>query len=171
MKDQIFDFLRLSNEIKEDASKFLQGQNGKYLISVNDQIIPFPLVKGTRGYLEIIVNQINRCYINNCFDAAAIMIRKLFEILIIEVFEHFHIEKEIKDNNGDFLFFDDLISKLQSETHWNLGRNTKKALPKIKSLGDKAAHNRRFIAIKNDIDTRSEEIREALQELLILASN
>lgn len=139
------------------------------IVSKSQNIVYLPLVKGTRSYIERIANQINGCYENGWFDACAVMIRRLLETLIIEVYEQHKIENRIKQN-GDYLFLGDLISKTLSETTWNLTRNTKNALPKLKDIGDKSAHSRRFIAVRQDIDNVKSELRTVFQELLILSN-
>ncbi len=68
------------------------------------------LFKSTRGYLENIVYQVNTSYENSCYDACSVMIRRLIEILIIETYEHNHIENKVKNTNGDFFSLDDLIN-------------------------------------------------------------
>jgi hypothetical protein len=137
-------------------------------LSKSQNIVYLPLVKGTRSYIERVANQINGCYEYGWFDACAVMIRRLLETLIIEVYEQHKIENKIKQN-GDYLFLGDLINRTLSETNWNLTRNTKNALPKLKDIGDKSAHSRRFIAIRQDIDNVKSELRTVIQELLILA--
>lgn len=135
----------------------------------SQSIVYKPLVKGTRSYIEKIANQINGCYEYGWFDACAVMIRRLLETLIIEVFEYHKIERKIK-KNGDYVYLRDLINIALAETSWTLGRNTKNALPKLKDIGDKSAHSRRFNAIRNDIDAIKSELRTVVQELLILAN-
>jgi hypothetical protein len=127
------------------------------------------LVKGTRGYIEKITNQINGTYANGWYDSCAVMIRRLIETLIIEVYEHYSLEPNIKDGNGDYLFLKDLIDKFMNETRWTIGRNVRKALPKLKDVGDKSAHSRRFNANKTDIDNLLGDLRDVTQELIYLA--
>ncbi|MCX6234833.1 MAG: DUF4145 domain-containing protein [Bacteroidetes bacterium] len=134
----------------------------------SEMVIYKPLYNGTRGYIEKIANQINGCYEKGWFDACAVMIRRLLETLIIEVFESKNIENKIQ-KGGDFIYLRDLINVILSETSFNLGRNTKKALPKLKDIGDKSAHSRRFIAIRQDIDDIKSDLRVVIQELLILS--
>jgi hypothetical protein len=102
------------------------------------------------------------------FDASLVMVRKLVEILIIECFEKHKLSDSIKDKNGDFFYLSDLISRLLSESKWNITRNTKQSLPRIKKFGDLSAHNRRFIAGKTDLDSIKDDLRVTIQELLIL---
>jgi hypothetical protein len=141
----------------------VEGQESK-----SQSIVFMPLVSNTRVYIEKVGNQINGCYENGWFDACAVMIRRLLETLIIEVFEHFQLETKIK-KNGDYMYLRDLINIMLAETAWTLSRNTKNALPKLKDIGDKSAHSRRFIAIRHDIEEIKSELRSTIQELVILA--
>lgn len=168
METSEFDrFLTLAKEINSIAPKeWLPPAEG--IDSKSQNIVYSPLVKGTRTYIEKISNQINGCYENGWFDACAVMIRRLLETLIIEVFEQHKIENKIK-KNGDYSFLGDLINRTLSETSWTLGRNTKNALPKLKDIGDKSAHSRRFNAIRHDIDDIKIDLRTVIQELLVLA--
>lgn len=135
----------------------------------SDKVVYFAMVKSTRGYIEQIVHQINGAYERGWHDACAVMIRRLVETLIIETFEAHSIAHKIKNSKGDFFFLSDLIPLTISETSWNLGRNTKQALPRLKDVGDKSAHSRRFVAHREDIDKVITDLRVVVQELLFLA--
>ncbi len=139
------------------------------LSSRQEMVLAKSFVKRTRGYIESIVNQINSTYENACYDACAVMIRRLVETLIIEVFEHFNIANKIKLSTGDFPYLSDLISYTLNEKAWNLTRNTKQALPKLKNIGDLSAHSRRYNAHRSDIDNIKNDLRTVVQELIYLA--
>ena len=126
-------------------------------------------VRGTRGYIESISNQANGCFANGWYDACAVMLRRLLETLIIEAFEKHGSADSIKGAQGDFLYLRELISKTLSENTWNLSRNCKQALPKLKDLGDRSAHSRRYLAPKLEIENLASDIRLAVQELLCIA--
>jgi len=74
------------------------------LPSYSEEVVIFSLVKDTRSYIERIVHQINGSYHRGWYDASAVMIRRLIETLIIEVFEARGIAHKIKDSRGDFLY-------------------------------------------------------------------
>lgn len=134
-----------------------------------EQVLPISVVKKTRTYFEKIVTQANGCYEHQWFDACSVMIRRFVETLIIELFEAKSKEANIKDSNGDFLMLGKLIDKTLSETSWNLGRETKRTLPLIKNLGDRSAHNRRYVATKRDVDEVVPGLRVLADDLLHLA--
>jgi hypothetical protein len=128
------------------------------------------LVAGTRGYIERVAHQVNRTYESGCYDACAVMIRRLIETLIIEVFEAKGIADRIRDSAGDYLTLRDLITKTLTEPSLGLTRNMKNALPELKDVGDKSAHSRYFNAVRDDIDKGTSHVRHAVQELLALAN-
>jgi hypothetical protein len=135
----------------------------------SEQVIPLSVIRGTRGYLEKTANQINGCYEQGWFDACAVMIRRLVETLIIEAFEHNGIAHKIQDCTGNFVRLDDLVTLTLNEKKWNLARNTKKGLPKLKSLGDLSAHSRRYVAHRQDIEGVIDDVRVVVQEMVYLA--
>jgi hypothetical protein len=163
--NHIIDFV---SAIQSDCKEvFLPPEAG--LNAPGQSVIPVALVKGTRGYIERVAHQVNGCYDNGWFDACAVMIRRLLETLIIETFESQKIASKIKDGKGDFYFLSELIRLTLAESSWNLTRNSKIALPKLKDIGDKSAHSRRYHAVRNDLDRLLPEIRVVVQELIYLA--
>jgi hypothetical protein len=140
------------------------------LLASKQTIIMISLVRGTRGYIEKVSNQINGAYENGWYDACAVMLRRLIETLIIETFEHYEIADRIQNKTGDFLYLRDLIDKMLAERSWNLSRNAKHALPKLKDVGDKSAHGRRYVAQRGDIQPLISDIRAVVQELIYLSA-
>lgn len=159
----------LVKQLREEAPKnFVPPSEGTR--PINEFMLPHAMVKGTRGYIERVVFQINGCYEKGWFDGCAVMMRRLIETLIIECFEKHGIAHKIKNNpTGDFLFLRDLIDKLLQEPAWNLGRNAKQALAKLKNVGDQSAHSRRYNAHREDIEKLADDFRTVCQELIYLA--
>jgi hypothetical protein len=163
------DALTLAKKLKAAAGKsYVPPSEGTR--PSNEFILSSAMVRGTRGYIERLVNQINGCYEHGWFDGCAVMMRRLMETLIIECFEKHNVADSVKNPaTGDFLYLGELVPKMIREKSWNLGRTTKKALPKLKDIGDKSAHSRRFNANREDIDKISGDFRDVCQELLYLA--
>lgn len=145
------------------------GPPDEGLLATSQQVLPRSLCRGTRGYIERVVNQANGCYEKGWYDACVVMVRRLIETLIIEAFEKYGLAKKIKNSDGDFLYLGDLIKYCLSESAWNLSRNCKQALPRLKNIGDKSAHSRRYIAQRGDVDPLLGDIRVVVQELVYLA--
>lgn len=163
------DVLARSRAMQEEASDLWKPPT-EGLPPQSEMVLLASLTKGTRGYIEKIVDQINGTYENGWYDACSVMIRRLVETLIIEAFESHKIDKQIKNPGGEFLFLRDLVSRTLACTSWNLGRNTTRALPKLKDIGDKSAHSRRYVAHRGDIDKVMADLRVVVQELVYLAS-
>jgi len=169
MKSLAREALKIAKGILSEAPvKYVPPSDGTKPLSQN--ILPHALVQNTRGYIERVVFQINGCYEKGWFDSCAVMMRRLLETLIIECFEAHGLAQKIKDpKTGDFYHLSDLTTKLLQEPSWNLGRNFKKGLPNLKSIGDQSAHSRRYNAHREDIDKLTADFRIICQELIYLA--
>jgi len=162
------DAVALATELQQSASDVLKPPS-EIAPSRDEPVIYMALVRGTRGYIEKVANQINGTYSKGWYDACAVMLRRLLETLIIECFEAHMINDRIKDSNGNYLFLRDLVDVTLKETSWTLGRSVRSILPKLKDIGDKSAHNRRYNAHREDIDKLTKDIRDTIQELVALA--
>ena len=176
----------LSSKSKGKNQKYLQ-KNKKYYLqrtfknkldeqvgtpklpsNVHSDFFPIEIFDETRGYLKILANQALLSYNKGIYDGCSVLTRKLIEILIIECFERHGSENQIKTQSGNFFYLSDLITEFLKEPAWNIGRNAKNSLPKIKDLGDKSAHNRRYIARENDLQGIRENVRTVIEELVHL---
>jgi hypothetical protein len=132
----------------------------------SDDFFPLEIVRDTRGYIERVAEQACGSYDQGWYDAASVMARRLLETLIIETFEAHKIDNKIKNPDGTFYYLSGLIPTLMSEKSWNISRNVRTALPKLKDLGDQSAHNRRYLARKGDLDKIKRDFRITLEELV-----
>lgn len=131
--------------------------------------LPQDVWVGTRNYIEIVAKQINQCYKHHIFDGAAVLIRRMIETLLIECYEKLEIEEYIK-RNGDYLMLAGIIKDCFDHDRLSmLGRDAKKYLRKGKLMGDRSAHNRRYNAIKADLDSIRDDFRLCVNELIELA--
>jgi hypothetical protein len=137
-------------------------------VDTSPSVIPDSFVKGTRPHLEQLIRQINGVFNYGFYDACAVLIRRILESLIIEVFIAKKLTSEIRVNNS-FLPLDKLIGKITNHSQIILSRNTPSTLEDIKRLGDIAAHDRNYITQLQDINEHKVEIRRVIKELLTLA--
>lgn len=166
--DQLAKFVALAKSIDHEVRTKI-GPPAEGELSKGQAVLPLSIVSKTRGYIEKIANQANGCYERGWYDACAVMLRRLLETLIIETFEHHKIDANIKNSAGDFYYLKDLIEITVKENSWNLGRNCKHAMPRLKDIGDRSAHSRRYIAHRADIDNLVPDIRVVVQELVYLS--
>lgn len=151
-------------EAIEIATLPLEVQKSKF-----DYVLHRKFFIGTRGYILQIVDQINLCYEQTCYDACAVMIRRLIEVLIIETYDKHKVENEICDGDNNYYFLDELINRFTASSHWKIGRNTKSSLKKLKNIGDQSAHSRRYNAKRPYIDEVTHDLRVVTEELLYLS--
>jgi hypothetical protein len=124
------------------------------------------LAQANRGYLVTVGRQMNGCFTAGWHDAAAVMMRRLIEIAIIEAFEARGLAATIKDASGNYLQLSDLVAKALAESAWTLSRNAKKALPGLRDVGHMSAHGRYFCARKDDLEGLKPGCRVVVEEFL-----
>lgn len=134
----------------------------------SEMVLSAAVLSKAPSYLQRSLLQANGCYERRWFDACSVMIRKLIENLIIDVYEKHGKEAEIK-KDGDYFMLAGLITAILGQKYWQLQRETKRELPEIKKLGDRAAHNRRYQATRQDIDQIRSGLRATVDDLLHLA--
>lgn len=134
--------------------------------------LPEAIWRNTRGYVEEICRELNGCFRFAYFNAAAVMLRRLLETLIIEAYEHLNREFEIKDGGGNYLMLNDLAMRACGENGHrglNLGRDSKTALKEARNVGNWSAHARRFLAHAGDMTKHQSGTRLLVQELIQIA--
>ena len=137
--------------------------------SLTEALFPLELFSNSRTYIKLVAGQCCGSYDNGYYDAASVMARRLLETLIIEIFEARKIDDRIKNPDGSFFYLSRLIPALLNEPAWNLSRSVRRALPKLKDLGDQSAHNRRYLAKKADLDDIKRDFRVTIEELMHLS--
>lgn len=119
---------------------------------------------GKRKYLDRLIMQINHSYENNCYDACAVLMRRLFEILIILSFQNFNIDDQIKGLDGNYLELKGLVNKICGNSVLKIGRVRDK-FDEIREVGNSSAHGFAYTAGKKDIDDIKHTYRVMLEEL------
>jgi hypothetical protein len=133
--------------------------------------LPEAVWRNTRGYIEEVCRELNGCFRNAYYNAAAVMLRRLLETLIIEAYEFLGRETEIK-SGGNYLMLSDLAERACGENGHKglgLGRDSKKALKEARNVGNWSAHARRFLAHAGDLTKPQDGVRLLVQELIQIA--
>lgn len=120
---------------------------------------------GKRNYLDKLIFQINHSYENNCYDAAAVLMRRLFELLLIMAYQNIGIDNEIKDPNGSgYKMLDGIVKNAIGNSKLKLSR-VKMDFDSFRLVGNNSAHGIFYIAGKKDIDDIKIKYRVMLEEL------
>lgn len=135
---------------------------------ISDEYLPKSIFPGSRKYLTVLSDQINGCYECGYYDAAAVLLRRIVESLIIEIYVVAKRSEEIKTGDS-FHMLDRLITHFNSDHGFVKSKELVKALTRIKSVGDNAAHSRTYITHRQDVDDLKFESRRAISELLTIS--
>lgn len=120
---------------------------------------------GKRGYLDQLIHQINHSYAYNCYDAAAVLMRRLFEIALVMSYQKLGIDSEIRDSSGSgYIMLDGIVKNAKNNQTLKLSR-IKNEFDTFRIVGNFSAHNITYTAGKKDIDDIKLNYRVMLEEL------
>lgn len=152
--------LKTSNELKKQYSSYLE----KSLPKIDDTILELKDFTDSRKYVLNLATQINGSYQFCFYDACAVMMRRLMEVLIIDAYESGNLESKIL-HNGEYMQLSGLIGVISSKQDFKLSRNAKKWMETCKKIGDNAAHSRTYMTKPLDIDDFKVDYRNLISEL------
>lgn len=134
-----------------------------------DDVLPFDLYRETRQNIEKIGDQINKSFYYGIYDAAAVLMRRLVEMLLILAFQAINEESKIRSVDGNFLQLSQMINEAVQNKTVALSRNAKSYLGLFKEKGDLSSHNPFHITLKKDLELLQPKFRHLVQELLYKA--
>ena len=140
-------------------------------LNSNGELVPIEIFEGAPNYIMKLVDQANGCFTNGWYDGAAVMVRRILELLIIDCFEKKDIEDKIKNSSEEYLYLSELIPKFLDESSWHIPRNARSSLPKlkeIKKIGDLAAHGKQIVT-KTHLNRFAKDILFSLQAIVQIA--
>lgn len=173
------DALRKSKDILTERTGYrpsrklieILDQEFSYLLQPSEEIVcdemilPLSLYSNTRGYIESLAKQVNASYEYNIFDGCAVLMRRLMEILLIHTYEANGLSDEIIEEKG-YKNLNVIIKDIIDKKRFNLQKQTKDSLNKIRELGNLSAHKIRYTTKKQYIDEVITEYRVIIEELL-----
>jgi len=160
---------RLSASCMDETSKkFPLDPRSDEVVVLSGEILPPQLYENSRGYLEALGRQINRSYSENLFDACAVLMRRLLEILLILAFRH-HEEEALIEQEGTHVSLERIIALAKTSPKLKLSRNTRSSLDDFRTLGNFAAHKIEYTTRRGDVDKVRIEYRGTVEELFYKA--
>ncbi|ALF53982.1 hypothetical protein ACX27_15765 [Nostoc piscinale CENA21] len=155
------------NMIKDWLKPIFEGSLAD--VDLEHGYLPEAIWKNTRGYVEKIALQVNGCFQYGFYDGASVLLRRLVETLLIECYEHENVQVRISDSDGNYFMLSKIIADAVDKNGLSLGRETKNVLHDLKAIGDRAAHNRRYNAVRADLERIQLGVRLVVDELIQLA--
>lgn len=123
------------NFIQELTNKFpLLSEKSQEVVD-SGTILPEVDYRQSRGYIESLAKQINASYEYNLYDACAVLMRRLVEILLVLAYRHLKIEAAIQDNGVVSICWK-ALSMMPRQTHLSVSHEMPRAvLTSFDSLG------------------------------------
>jgi hypothetical protein len=153
--------IQLENLSQELASLW----NDTETVESNSELLDESKFCGKRGYLDKLIKQINHTYKNNCYDACAVLLRRVFEIVLVLSFRKNGIESEITKPDGTHMMLEGITKKAIGNSVLGISKRITDAFDAFREVGNSSAHNITYIAGRKDIDDISRAYRVMLEEL------
>lgn len=152
--------------IKELQKHYKEQLNDKNTIESNSELLDENKFSGKKTYLDNLIAQANNCFKNNCYDACAVILRRIFEITLILAYRNNNIETEIQENNGQTFMLEKIVNNAVNNQTLKLSkRNLQKEYTVIRNIGNYAAHKIEYNTSFKDIDDIKIIFRARLEEL------
>ena len=152
--------------IKKLEQKFPAVSEKSQDVVEHGMILPEVDYQNTRGYIESLAKQINAAYEHNLFDACAVLMRRLVEILLILSYRQLQIEDEIRDRAGNYQMLEGIVNNAKQNAKLDLSRNGKGSLDLFRELGNFSAHKIEYTCRREYIKPHIQEYRALIMELL-----
>jgi hypothetical protein len=132
-------------------------------------VLPDDIADTMPVYISRLLPQLNGAYNNEWFEAAAMILRRFVETLIIELYTRRGCQPEIQDSvTNEYFMLKALIDKLNGDPRFGMQSRVIAGLKAIKELGDMAAHDFRIRIRKTDLDRIQSSARVAIERLIFV---
>ena len=152
--------------VKEMERKYPELNEKSQEVTEHGTILPEIEYQKTRGYIEALAKQMHAAYEQNIFDACAVLMRRLTEVLLILSYRHLGIENDIQDANGNYMMLDGIINNAKHNQKLVLSRNSKQHIDTYRQLGNFSAHRIEYICRREYIQPHIQDYRALVVELL-----
>lgn len=134
-------------------------------IESHDELIEEAKFCGKRSYLTRLIQQINFTYGKNCYDACAVLMRRLFEVLLILVYQKKGIDADITKQDGSYKILEGIVKDAIQNRILGIPRRISKHFDSFREVGNNSAHSITYTAGKLDIDKIARDYRVMLEDL------
>ena len=146
-------------QLEKEYAKYWNNED----VESDSELIDEQKFCGKRTNLTRLIQQINHCYGHNCYDACAVLMRRLFEIVLINSYQHHNIDSEIKKDDN-YVMLEYIVKNAKQNQTLKLSR-IKNDFDSFRDIGNYSAHSINYIAGRKDIDDIRIKYRVMLEEL------
>lgn len=134
-------------------------------IASNDELIEEAKFCKKRPYLDRLIQQINFTYGHNCYDACAVLMRRLFEVLLVLTYQNKGIEADIMKSDGSHKMLEGIVKDAVQNKALGIPSRISKNFDDFREVGNYSAHSITYTAGKLDIDKISRDYRVMMEDL------
>ncbi len=134
-------------------------------IDSHDELIEEAKFCGKRNYIDRLIKQINLTYGNNCYDACAVLLRRLFEVLLVLTYQNKGIEADISNADGTHKMLDAIVKDSIQNRSLAIPTRISRHFDDFREVGNNSAHSITYTAGKLDIDNIIRDYRVMLEDL------
>ncbi len=134
-------------------------------ISSNSELIEETKFCGKRPFLDRLIKQINFTYANNCYDACAVLMRRLFEVLLILSYQNKGVESDIINAQGNFFMLESIVKDAVQNKALAIPARHSKNFESFREVGNNSAHSVYYTAGRKDIDDIKINYRVMMEDL------
>lgn len=122
-----------------------------------------------RPYLDRLIRQINFTYANNCYDACAVLMRRVFEILLVLSYQNKGLEADISNSDGSHKMLEAIVKNAVQNKNLGIPVRISKHFDAFRNVGNNSAHSITYTAGQLDIDKIAMDYRVMMDDLYIRA--
>lgn len=134
-------------------------------IESNNELIEETKFCGKRPFLTRLIQQINFTYGNNCYDACAVLMRRLFEVLLVLAYQNKGIEADITKPDGSHKMLEGIVKDAVQNKTLGVPARISKNFDAFREVGNNSAHSITYTAGKLDIDNIARDYRVMMEDL------
>lgn len=131
-----------------------------------ETILPNTLFMGTRGYIEKLCIQINGTYENNYYDACAVCMRRLLEVLLILTYQKSNKESDIQNSPNEYRNLSFIINFTKSNNQFHISKGVLDTMDEFRKVGNLSAHRIQYNCKPKEINDIKLNFRAAVEELM-----
>ena len=151
--------------LQELESQHASLWNDTENIESNSELIDEVKFCGKRGYLDKLIKQINHTYSHNCFDACAVLMRRLFEILLVLTYQKTGNEATITKQDGSHLMLEGIVKDAVQNKELGIPPRISKNFDTFREVGNNSAHSITYTAGQKDITDIQINFRVMMEDL------
>lgn len=134
-------------------------------IESNNELIEEAKFCGKRPFLTRLIQQINFTYGHNCYDACAVLMRRLFEVLLVLAYQNKGIEADISKPDGSHKMLEGIVKDAVQNKVLGIPARIAKNFEAFREVGNNSAHSITYTAGRLDIENISRDYRVMMEDL------